>query len=195
MTLRRQMRAFEAVNYYFERAADQIGVAQSTRNVLRMPMAELRVEVLLRRDEGDLEVYEGYRVQHNSSRGPFKGGIRYHPDADIDEVRALASLMTWKTAVVDIPFGGAKGGIKVDPMGMSLTEKERMTRAYTRSISSLIADHHDIPAPAMNTDAQTMAWLVDEYSQLHGWTPGVATGKPVPLGGSLGREAATGRGV
>lgn len=184
----------EAVNYAFERAADMIGVAESTRAMLRMPAKELRVEVPLRRDNGALDVFVGYRVQHNSARGPFKGGIRYHPMADIEEVRALASLMTWKTAVVDVPFGGAKGGILVDPSDMSLAEKERMTRAYTRAISAILGDHRDIPAPDMNTNAQTMAWILDEYSQINGWTPGVVTGKPVPIGGSFGRESATGRG-
>jgi glutamate dehydrogenase (NAD(P)+) len=192
--LREHMGPMEAVNYAFERAADMIGVAESTRAILRMPAKEMRVEVPLRRDDGALEVYIGYRVQHNSARGPFKGGIRFHPMADIEEVRALASLMTWKTAVVDVPFGGAKGGILVDPSEMSLPEKERMTRAYTRAISAILGDHHDIPAPDVNTNAQTMAWILDEYSQINGWTPGVVTGKPVPIGGSFGRESATGRG-
>jgi glutamate dehydrogenase (NAD(P)+) len=193
-TLQRHMDPMEAVNYRFERAADLNEVEESTRAVLRMPAAELRVEVPLRRDDGSLDVYVGYRVQHNSARGPYKGGIRYHPAADIAEVRALASLMTWKTAVVDVPFGGAKGGIAVDPSDMSRAEKERMTRAYTRAIGAIIGDHRDIPAPDINTDAQTMAWIVDEYSQMNGWTPGVVTGKPIPVGGSHGRESATGRG-
>ncbi len=188
------MGPMEAVNYSFERAADICGTPEPTRAVLRMPMAELRVEVPLRRDNGELEVHVGYRVQHNSARGPFKGGIRYHPLADIEEVRALASLMTWKTAVVDVPFGGAKGGILVDPTDMSTAEKERMTRTYTRAISAIIGDHRDIPAPDVNTNAHTMGWIVDEYAQMNGWSPGVVTGKPVPLGGSYGREAATGRG-
>jgi glutamate dehydrogenase (NAD(P)+) len=191
---REKMRPFEAVNCYFERAARFNEVSPATCKRLRMPASELRVEVPLQRDDGSLELFVGYRVQHNSARGPFKGGIRFHPDADLDEVRALASLMTWKTALVDVPFGGAKGGVQVDPSELSANEKERLTRAYTRGISAVIGDHHDIPAPDMNTDAQTMAWLLDEYSQLNGWTPGVVTGKPVPLGGSEGREAATGRG-
>jgi glutamate dehydrogenase (NAD(P)+) len=191
---REKMRPFEAVNCYFERAARFNDVSPATCKRLRMPASELRVEVPLQRDDGSLELFVGYRVQHNSARGPFKGGIRFHPDADLDEVRALASLMTWKTALVDVPFGGAKGGVQVDPSELSATEKERLTRAYTRGICAVIGDHHDIPAPDMNTDAQTMAWLLDEYSQLNGWTPGVVTGKPVPLGGSEGREEATGRG-
>lgn len=188
------MAPLEAVNYSFERAADIIGVEESTRKVLRMPRAELTVEVPLRRDDGSLEVVEGYRVQHNSARGPFKGGIRYHLRAVLDETRSLASLMTWKTAVVDVPFGGAKGGLVVDPAGLSAAERERMTRAYVRAIAPLLGDHLDIPAPDMNTDAQTMGWIVDEYAQLAGWSPGVVTGKPLPLGGSHGRQAATGRG-
>ena len=194
MELREHMGPFEAVNYYFERAADIDNVPEQTRAVLRMPAAELRVEVPLRRDNGDLEVYVGYRVQHDNSRGPFKGGIRYHPEAEIDEVRALASLMTWKTAVVDVPFGGGKGGIQIDARTLSVPEKERLTRAFTRRIAGFIGAHEDIPAPDMYTDAQTMAWIVDEYSQMRGWTPGVVTGKPVAVGGSFGREAATGRG-
>ncbi len=192
--LSKHMSALESVNYHFEQAAAQQGVDASTIARLRMPASELRVEVSIRRDDGDIDTYAGYRVQHNSARGPFKGGIRYHPDADIDEVRALASLMTWKTAVVDLPFGGAKGGVQVDARTLSDNEKERLTRTYTRGISAVLGDHRDIPAPDMNTDAQTMAWLVDEYAQLNGWTPGVVTGKPIALGGSHGREQATGRG-
>lgn len=194
MSVPEHMGSLESVNYLFEDAADLLGVAESTREVLRMPMAEMRVEVPLRRDDGELHVLVGYRVQHNNARGPFKGGIRYHPHADIDEVRALASLMTWKTAVVDVPFGGAKGGIEVDTADMSDAEKERMTRTYTRAIVDILGDHKDIPAPDMYTDARTMGWLLDEYSQLRGWSPGVVTGKPVPLGGSHGRLSATGRG-
>lgn len=193
--LTEQMTALEAVNYYFEEAAEAQQIDEAVRQRLRMPASELRVEVPVRRDNGDIETFAGYRVQHSAARGPFKGGIRYHPDADVDEVRALASLMTWKTAVVGIPFGGAKGGVQVDPRSLSVTETERLTRAYTRGISAVIGDHRDIPAPDMNTDAQTMAWIVDEYAQLNGWTPGVVTGKPVALGGSHGREQATGRGV
>lgn len=188
------MSALDAVNFYFERAAEQQRIPEPVRARLRMPVSELRVEVPLRRDDGTIETFTGYRVQHNSARGPFKGGIRFHPDADQDEVRALAALMTWKTAVVGVPFGGAKGGVQVDASTLSDVEAERLTRAYTRAISAVIGDHLDIPAPDMNTDARTMAWIVDEYSQLRGWTPGVVTGKPVALGGSHGREQATGRG-
>ena len=192
--LREDMSPFEAVNYSFERAADIDGVPEATRKILRTPARELRVEVPVRRDTGELDVFIGYRVQHDSSRGPFKGGIRYHPSAEIEEVRALASLMTWKTAIADIPFGGGKGGIEVDVTGFSRTELEGLTRSYTRAIAGIIGPTVDIPAPDMYTNAQVMAWLLDEYSALHGHAPAVVTGKPIPLGGSYGREAATGRG-
>jgi glutamate dehydrogenase (NAD(P)+) len=193
-TLREPMSPFESVNHFVDRAARIADVPASLLARIRMPDSELRVEVTIRLDDGETESFVGYRVQHNDARGPYKGGLRYHPDADIDEVRALASLMTWKTAVIGVPFGGAKGGIQVDATTLSVAELEKLTRAYTRAISSIIGDHRDIPAPDMYTDARTMAWIVDEYAQLQGWTPGVVTGKPVPLGGSLGRESATGRG-
>jgi glutamate dehydrogenase (NAD(P)+) len=134
-------------------------------------------------------------VQHNGARGPYKGGIRYHPAADLDEVRALAALMTWKTAVVDIPYGGAKGGVQCDPTVMSSGEKQRLTRRFTQMISYILGVNRDVPAPDVNTDAQTMAWMMDAYSGRYGYTPAIVTGKPVELGGSLGRDAATGRGV
>lgn len=192
--LREQMSSFESVNHFVDRAALATGIDATVLDQIRMPASELRVAVPVRRDSGEIDTFVGYRVQHNAARGPFKGGIRFHPSADIDEVRALASLMTWKTAVVGVPFGGAKGGVQVDAASLSPIEKERLTRAYTRGISSIIGDHRDIPAPDMYTDAQTMAWILDEYAQLEGWSPGVVTGKPVPLGGSRGRESATGRG-
>jgi glutamate dehydrogenase (NAD(P)+) len=156
---------------------------------------ELTVQVPIRMDDGTLRVFTGYRIQHNGARGPYKGGIRYHPDADIDEVRALASLMTWKTAVVDIPYGGAKGGVQCDPTGMSSGEKQRLTRRFTGAISYVLGVNRDVPAPDVNTDAQTMAWMMDAYSGRYGYTPAIVTGKPVELGGSHGRDAATGRGV
>jgi glutamate dehydrogenase (NAD(P)+) len=134
-------------------------------------------------------------VQHNGARGPYKGGIRYHPSADLNEVRALASLMTWKTALLDVPFGGAKGGIEVDPTGMSDGELQRMTRRFTQGIQHLLGVHRDIPAPDVNTNARVMAWMMDAFSQIHGYSPAVVTGKPLDLGGAPGREAATGRGV
>lgn len=188
------MAPYEAVNFFFNQAADLIDLPDSARMLLSTPTRELRVELPLRKDDGSLDVFIGYRVQHDNSRGPYKGGIRYHPTADLDEVRALASLMTWKTAVVDVPFGGAKGGIEVDTSTLSVTELERLTRRYTRAIAEVIGPTTDIPAPDMATNAQVMAWIVDQYSQLHGYYPGVVTGKPIELGGSLGRNEATGTG-
>ena len=186
---------FQAVNLFFDRAADHIGLGDEMREILRTSYRELGVQVPVRMDDGRLEVFRGYRVQHNAARGPYKGGIRYHPDADLDEVRALASLMTWKTAVVDIPFGGAKGGVQCDARAMSEGERQRLTRRFTGTISYLLGVNRDIPAPDVNTDAQTMAWMMDAYSSRYGYTPAIVTGKPVELGGSLGRDAATGRGV
>jgi glutamate dehydrogenase (NAD(P)+) len=186
---------FEAVSLFFDRAADHVGLPDEMREVLRGSYRELRVQVPVRLDNGELCVYTGYRVQHNAARGPYKGGIRYHPNADLDEVRALASLMTWKTALVDIPFGGAKGGVECDPTGMSDGELQRLTRRYTQMIAYVLGVNRDIPAPDVNTDARTMAWMMDTYSGRYGYTPACVTGKPVELGGSHGREAATGRGV
>jgi glutamate dehydrogenase (NAD(P)+) len=146
-------------------------------------------------DDGSLKVFSGYRVQHNGARGPYKGGIRYHHEVDIDEVRALAALMTWKTAIADLPLGGAKGGVQCDPTNMSANEKQRLTRRFTSMISYILGVNRDVPAPDMNTNAQTMAWMMDEFGKRYGHQPACVTGKPVELGGSYGREAATGRGV
>ena len=190
----REINPFEAVNLFFDRAAEHVGLADEMRAVLRTTYRELTVQVPVRMDDGSLQVLTGYRVQHNGARGPYKGGIRYHPDADLDEVRALASLMTWKTAVVDIPFGGAKGGVQCDARAMSEGERQRLTRRFTAQIAYVLGVNRDIPAPDVNTDAQTMAWMMDAYSSRYGYTPAIVTGKPVELGGSLGREAATGRG-
>jgi glutamate dehydrogenase (NAD(P)+) len=190
-----EMNPFEAVSFFFDQAADCLNLPDEMRHVLRGTYRELRVQVPIRMDDGTLEVFTGYRVQHNGARGPYKGGIRYHPDADLDEVRALAALMTWKTAVVDIPYGGAKGGVQCDPTKMSIGERERMTRRFTQMISYILGVNRDVPAPDVNTDAQTMAWMMDAYSSRYGYTPAIVTGKPVELGGSLGRDAATGRGV
>ncbi|MEM8902198.1 MAG: Glu/Leu/Phe/Val dehydrogenase dimerization domain-containing protein [Actinomycetota bacterium] len=195
MDLRADLTPFEAVNYFFLRAAEIDGLSDAAIAVLGATYRELRVQVPVRRDDGTMSVFEGYRVQHNGARGPYKGGIRYHPSADLEEVRALASLMTWKTALVDVPFGGAKGGIKVDPTGMSESEMERMSRTYFGQISHVIGPNRDIPAPDMNTNAQVMSWFMDEYGRRNGHTTQIVTGKPIALGGSLGREAATGRGV
>jgi glutamate dehydrogenase (NAD(P)+) len=190
-----EMSPFEAVSFFFDQAAEHLQLADEMRHVLRGSYRELRVQVPIRMDDGRLEVFTGYRVQHNGARGPYKGGIRYHPAADLDEVRALAALMTWKTAVVDIPYGGAKGGVQCDPTTMSEGEKQRLTRRFTQMISYVLGVNRDVPAPDMNTDAQTMAWMMDAYSGRYGYTPAIVTGKPVELGGSLGRDAATGRGV
>ena len=186
---------FAAVNYHFDLGAQAAGIEEDYRVLMKIPYREMRVEVPVRRDNGRLDVLIGYRVQHNGARGPYKGGIRFHPSADLDEIRALASIMTWKTAVVDIPFGGAKGGIQVDPKGMSENELKQMTRRYTQHISYILGINRDIPAPDMNTNAQIMAWMMDAYGQKHGYTPGIVTGKPLELGGSPGREPATAQGL
>ena len=186
---------FKACCDQFERAADKLGLEENFSKSLMMPDRELAVEVPLNRDDGSLAVFKGYRIQHNNARGPFKGGIRYHQEVDLDEVRALAALMTYKTAVVDIPYGGGKGGITIDPRDYSERELEQLSRRFFRRISPIIGVNKDIPAPDVNTTAQIMAWFMDEYSQNHGYSPGIVTGKPIDLGGSLGREAATGRGV
>ncbi len=189
-----QRSAHEAVNSYFTDAARILDLDAELYPVLTSAYRELAVQVPVRLDDGDLLVVRGYRVQHNGARGPYKGGIRYHPDADLDEVRALASLMTWKTALVNVPFGGAKGGIEVDPGGLSAAELERMTRRFTMAISHVLGVYRDIPAPDMNTNAQVMAWMMDAFSSKAGYTPACVTGKPLDLGGAPGREAATGRG-
>lgn len=190
-----ELSAFQAVNRFFDQAADHVHLGDDMRAVLRSSYRELRVQVPIRMDDGSGRVFIGYRVQHNGARGPFKGGLRYHPAADLDEVRALAALMTWKTAVVDVPFGGAKGGVICDPLSMSRAELQKLTRGYLRMIDHIIGEKRDIPAPDVNTDAQTMAWIMDAYSARHGYSPAIVTGKPLELGGSLGRAAATGRGV
>jgi glutamate dehydrogenase (NAD(P)+) len=179
----------------FDRAADLINLDAYMRKILITPFREVQVEVPVRMDDGRIEVYTGYRIQHNGARGPCKGGIRYHPEADHDEVLGLATIMTWKTALMDIPFGGAKGGVTVDPRKLSPLELERLTRRFTQRISIVLGPYRDVPAPDVNTNPQVMAWILDEYSSRHGYTPAAVTGKPVSLGGSLGREEATGRGV
>lgn len=183
------------VESQFDRAADLISLESYMRRILLAPFREIQVEVPVRMDDGRIEVFTGYRIQHNGARGPCKGGIRYHPEADHDEVLGLATIMTWKTALMDIPFGGAKGGVTVEPRALSRLELERLTRRFTQRIAIVLGPYRDIPAPDVNTNAQVMAWILDEYSSRHGYTPAVVTGKPVSLGGSLGREEATGRGV
>jgi glutamate dehydrogenase (NAD(P)+) len=183
------------VENQFDVAADLVGLDAPMRKLLLHPFRSVTVEVPVRMDNGTLEIFNGYRIQHNGARGPCKGGIRYHPEADEREVLGLATTMTWKTALLDIPFGGAKGGVQIDPRKLSIRELEAVTRRFTRRIAIVLGPYRDIPAPDMNTNAQVMAWMLDEYSARAGYTPAVVTGKPVSLGGSLGREEATGRGV
>ncbi|MDP6278650.1 MAG: Glu/Leu/Phe/Val dehydrogenase dimerization domain-containing protein [Nitrospinota bacterium] len=179
----------------FDKAAEAMELDDETRTLLSTPFREIRVEVPIRKDDGTLSVYTGYRVQFNGARGPFKGGIRYATDVDMDEVCGLAALMTWKTALVDIPFGGGKGGVNVDVHHLNIYEIERLTRKFISRISRLLGPYRDIPAPDMYTNAQTMAWIFDEISGRQGYSLAAVTGKPIALGGSEGREAATGRGV
>ena len=186
---------FKAYCDQFDRAATELGLDENLAALLKYPDRELSVELPLIREDGSLKVFRGYRIQHNDARGPCKGGLRFHPQVDIDEVRALSALMTFKTALVNIPFGGAKGGIHIDPTELTSRELEQLTRTFVRAISPIIGVHTDIPAPDMNTNAQIMAWIMDEYSQTHGYSPGIVTGKPISLGGSKGREEATGVGV
>jgi glutamate dehydrogenase (NAD(P)+) len=180
----------------FDHAADKLDLDDGMRRVLRVPQRELTVNFPVTLDNRDVRVFTGYRVQHNVSRGPAKGGIRYHQDVTLDEVRALAMWMTWKCAVVNIPYGGGKGGVIVDPKKLTLREVEGLTRRFTTEISPLIGPDRDIPAPDVNTNPQTMAWIMDTYSMHHGYTiAGVVTGKPIAIGGSLGRNEATARGA
>ena len=194
--------AIDVVNPYamavsqFDDAAERLGLSQAMRAILRKPKRELIVNFPVRMDNGDVEMFTGYRVQHNINRGPAKGGIRFSPEVSLDEVRALAMWMTWKCAVVGIPFGGAKGGVICDPHSMSRGELERMTRRYATEISMLIGPNSDIPAPDMNTNPQIMGWIMDTYSMHQGYSvPAVITGKPLSIGGSEGRLEATARGV
>jgi len=189
------MNAFETVQHYFNRAADQLELESSWRKLMLMPSREITVEVPVEMDDGRLETLVGFRVQHNNARGPMKGGLRYHHEVDLDEVRALASLMTWKTAVVNIPYGGAKGGICVSPRDLSSKEKERITRKFIDQIHEIIGPDKDIPAPDMGTDSRTMAWIRNQWEKYHGFNPACITGKPVEDYGAKGREEATGRGV
>jgi glutamate dehydrogenase (NAD(P)+) len=189
-----ELRAHEAVNQYFAEAARVLELDDELSAILTTSYREIAVQVPVRLDNGELLVTRGYRVQHNGARGPYKGGIRYHPSADLNEIRALASLMTWKTALLDLPFGGAKGGIEVDPTGLSDGELQRMTRRFMQGIQHVLGVYRDIPAPDVNTNAKVMAWMMDAFSASHGYSPAIVTGKPVDLGGAPGREAATGRG-
>ena len=188
--------AYELALENFDAAADVLGLDNDTRAMIKYPERVLTVTVPVRMDDGHIHRFEAYRVQHSSVRGPAKGGLRYHPQVTLDEVKALATWMTWKCAVVNIPFGGAKGGVTCDPKHMSQSELEHLTRRYTSAILPLIGPKQDIPAPDVYTNSQTMAWIMDTYSMTKGYAiPGVVTGKPISLGGSLGRNEATGRGV
>ena len=192
----KEFNPFEAMAERFNIAADHLGLEHGLRDVLRTCDRELTVAIPIRMDDGTMRVFTGYRVQHNFSRGPCKGGIRFAPDVNLDEVRALAAWMTWKCAVVDLPFGGGKGGVICTPSELSQGELERITRRYTTGILDIIGPDRDVPAPDVNTNEQTMAWLMDTYSMhVRRTTTAVVTGKPIALGGSKGRTEATGRGV
>ena len=190
-----RLSTFEQVNLHLDRAVDRLALGDDLRLALKTPLREVKVEIPLRCSDGGVRTFEGFRIQHDNSRGPMKGGIRYHPEVELDEVRALASLMTWKTAVVDIPFGGAKGGVNCDPSALGRSDLEELTRRFIQRMHTFIGPGEDIPAPDVNTNPQVMAWIVDEYAKFHGFSPGVVTGKPLQLGGSVGRLTATGDGV
>jgi glutamate dehydrogenase (NAD(P)+) len=194
-TQRAEVSNYEIVSHYFDRAAENLRLADDVAAVFRSSYREVQVQIPVKLGDGKIRVYSGYRVQHNGARGPYKGGIRFHPEVDLDEVRALAELMTWKTAVAGIPFGGAKGGVNVSPGDLQPAERQAVARSFMDKIEKVLGPTRDIPAPDVGTNAQVMAWLMDEYGKLHGHTPACVTGKPIPLEGSYGREAATGRGV
>jgi len=194
-TQRADISSYEIVTHYFGQAAERLGLPDDVAALFHSSYREVQVQIPVRLSDGKLHVFSGYRVQHNGARGPYKGGIRYHPEVDLDEVRALAELMTWKTAIAGIPYGGAKGGVNIDVHQVEDDELQRVTRTLMDRIEKVLGPTRDIPAPDVGTDAQTMAWLMDEYGKLHGHTPACVTGKPLALEGSYGREAATGRGV
>ena len=185
----------EDANYYFRKAADVLNLPDRLREILMTPIRVVKVDLVIDDDNGKLQHYSGFRVQHNKARGPMKGGLRFHPSMDEDHAAALASLMTWKTAVIDVPFGGAKGGINCDPTKMSDRELNEVTRKFVEQTKEIIGPTTDIPAPDVNTNAKVMGWIMDEYSKYAGFSPGVVTGKPLHLFGSEGRDEATGRGV
>lgn len=187
--------AFEAAGQYFEEAAVLMDLSPNMKKLLLTPEREVKVQLAMKLDNGDIATFVGYRIQHNSARGPMKGGLRYHHEVDADEVLTLASLMTWKTAVVDLPYGGAKGGISVSPKSLSADELERLTRKFVDELHDVIGPDKDIPAPDMGTNAQVMAWIMNQYEKFHGFNPACVTGKPAELYGAEGREEATGRGV
>ena len=190
-----ELNPFKIAQRQLDEAAEKLGLDEATQEFLRWPQREFRVSLPVKMDDGSIKVFHGYRVQYNSSRGPTKGGLRWHPDETIDTVRALAAWMTWKTSVVDIPLGGGKGGVTCNPKVMSEGEKERLARAYIRAIGPHLGVHKDVPAPDVYTTPQIMAWMMDEYETMVNYShPGMITGKPIPLGGSQGRGDATARG-
>jgi glutamate dehydrogenase (NAD(P)+) len=189
------MRALDATRLYFDQAADRMDLSDNMRRLLLTAKREVTVQIAVELDNGQIGTFLGYRVQHDDSRGPMKGGLRYHPQVDLDEVRSLAALMTWKTALVDLPYGGAKGGVTIDPAAVSPRELERITRRFIDGIHDVIGPDIDIPAPDLGTNAEVMAWIMNQYQKYHGFNPACVTGKPVELYGIPGREEATGRGV
>ncbi|AIY89993.1 Glu/Leu/Phe/Val family dehydrogenase [Geoglobus acetivorans] len=190
------MNPYEMACYQLERAGEIAGIEEDIVEYLKYPDRAVEVKIPVKMDDGSLRVFTGYRVQHCGVRGPYKGGIRYHPSVNLDEVKALAMWMTWKCALVNIPFGGGKGGVRVDPKKLSIRELERLTRRYTTALIPFVGPKRDIPAPDVYTNEQVMAWIMDTYSNFKGYAvPGIVTGKPVDLGGSFGRNSATGRGV
>jgi glutamate dehydrogenase (NAD(P)+) len=189
-----EMSNLDIVRFYFDRAVERLGLDDDIATVFWSSYREVTVQIPVKLSDGKVHTFSGYRIQHNGARGPYKGGIRFHPEVDIDEVRALASLMTWKTAVANVPFGGAKGGVNCPAGELESSELQKITRSFMDKIEKILGPTRDIPAPDVNTNAQTMAWMMDEYGKLHGHTPAIVTGKPIPLEGSYGREQATGRG-
>lgn len=189
------MNSADGTDQYFRKAARIMDVGERIETLLATPLREVRVQVSIELDSGEIRTFIGYRIQHDNSRGPMKGGLRYHPQVTQPDMVGLASLMTWKTAVVNLPYGGAKGGITCDPTQLSLKELERLTRKFVDQVQDVIGPTRDIPAPDVNTNPQVMAWIMDQYSKYHGHAPAVVTGKPLDLYGSRGRDAATGRGL
>jgi glutamate dehydrogenase (NAD(P)+) len=191
---RAEMSNLDIVRHYFEGAVERLALPDDLHTVFWEPYREVTVQIPVKLSDGRIHTFSGYRIQHNGARGPYKGGVRFHPEVDIDEVRALASLMTWKTAVANVPFGGAKGGVNCPADQLDPPELQQITRSFMDKIEKVLGPTRDIPAPDVNTNAQVMAWMMDEYGKLHGHTPAICTGKPIALEGSYGREQATGRG-
>ncbi|TMM11341.1 MAG: glutamate dehydrogenase [Actinobacteria bacterium] len=186
---------YEIVTHHFDQATERLGIPDDIATVIGTSYREVQVQIPIRLEDGKIHVFSGYRVQHNGARGPYKGGVRFHPEVDLDEVRALASLMTWKTAIAGIPFGGAKGGVNCSVDVCRPEDLEKIARSFMGKIVKVLGPQRDIPAPDVGTNAQTMAWMMDEYGKFHGHTPACVTGKPIALEGSYGREAATARGL